>query len=51
MKDHAGESIHNQAVPKRSVIGIGGYQHYTIYDPATDQLEFHSAERSGRGIA
>ena len=51
VKDHAGESSHNQAVPKRSVIGIGGYQHYTIYDPATDQLEFLSAERSGRGFA
>ena len=43
VKDHAGESDHQQAVPKRSVIGIGGHQHYTVYDPATDRIEFLSA--------
>ena len=32
-----------QAVPKRSVICIGGHQHYTVYDPATDHIEFLTA--------
>ena len=34
VKDHAGEQQSEQAVPKRSVIGIGGGKHYTLYDPA-----------------
>ena len=43
VKDHAGETNQVQAVPKRSVIGIGGHQHYTVYDPATDHIEFLTA--------
>ena len=30
VKDPAGETNKEQAVPKRSVIGIGGHQHYTV---------------------
>jgi hypothetical protein len=41
-------------VPKRSVIGIGGGRHYTLYDPATDHIEFRIAgepsNASGRGF-
>ena len=48
VKDHAGESDHKQTVPKRSVIGIGGHQHYTVYDPATDRIEFLSAGESSK---
>ena len=48
VKDHAGETNQEQAVPKRSVIGIGGYQHYTVYDPATDHLSFLTAGDKSR---
>ena len=49
VKDHAGEEQRDQAVPKRSVIGIGSGENYTVYDPASDHIEFLSvAERSGR---
>ena len=49
VKDHAGEEQHDQAVPKRSVIGIGSGENYTVYDPASDHIEFLSVgERSGR---
>jgi hypothetical protein len=41
-------------VPKRSVIGIGGGRHYTLYDPATDHIEFRIAGEpshvAGRGF-
>jgi len=41
-------------VPKRSVIGIGGGRHYTLYDPATDHIEFRIAgepsNATGRGF-
>ena len=54
VKDHAGEQQSEQAVPKRSVIGIGGGRHYTLYDPATDHIEFRLAgepsNASGRGF-
>ena len=54
VKDHAGEQQSEQAVPKRSVIGIGGGRHYTLYDPATDHIEFRIAgeasNASGRGF-
>ena len=54
VKDHAGEQQSEQAVPKRSVIGIGGGMHYTLYDPATDHIEFRVAgepsNASGRGF-
>ena len=54
VQDHAGEQQSEQAVPKRSVIGIGGGKHYTLYDPATDHIEFLIAgeqhQRSGRGF-
>ena len=49
VKDHAGEKQRDQAVPKRSVIGIGSGENYTMYDPASDHIEFLSvAGRSGR---
>ena len=49
VKDHAGEEQREQAVPKRSVIGIGSGENYTVYDPASDHIEFLSvAGRSGR---
>ena len=52
--DHSGEHKAEQAVPKRSVIGIGGGDHYTLYDPATDHLTFlnidPSRTQSGRGF-
>ena len=43
VKDHAGEHNHEQSVPKRSVIGIGTGAAYTLYDPASDRLEFLTA--------
>ena len=52
--DHSGKHQAEQAVPKRSVIGIGGGDHYTLYDPATDHLTFlnidPSRTQSGRGF-
>ena len=49
VKYHAGEKQRDQAVPKRSVIGIGSGENYTVYDPASDHIEFLSvAGRSGR---
>ena len=50
MKNHAGEEQRDQAVPKRSVIGIiGSGENYTVYDPASDHIEFLSvAGKSGR---
>ena len=52
--DHSGEHKAEQAVPKRSVIGIGGGDHYTLYDPATDHLAFLNVDpsraQSGRGF-
>ena len=49
-----GRQRNEQAVPKRSVIGIGGGRHYTLYDPATDHIEFRIAgepsNASGRGF-
>ena len=54
VKDHAGELQSQQDVPKRSVIGIGEGKNYTLYDPATDHIEFRSAgnpsQASGRGF-
>ena len=48
VKDHAGEEQRDQAVPNRSVIGIGSGVNYTVYDPASDHVEFLSvAGRSG----
>ncbi len=48
VKDHANEQLHEQPVPKRSVIGVGSGANYTIYDPASDHIEFLSvASRSG----
>lgn len=43
VKDHSNDQEHDQAVPKRSVIGIGSGINYTLYDPASDHLEFLSA--------
>ena len=47
--DPAGETEQEHTVPKRSVIGIGSGVNYTLYDPASDHIEFLSVvERSGR---
>ena len=40
VKDTAGEQQQEQAVPKRSVIGIGQGANFSLYDPATDRLDF-----------
>lgn len=51
VKDPLGEQLREQAVPKRSVIGIGSGANYTVYDPASDHIKFLSvAGRSGRSI-
>ena len=43
-----------QVVPKRSVIGIGHANRYTLYDPGSDHIEFRDASqdssRSGLGF-
>ncbi len=49
VKDHSNDQEHDQTVPKRSVIGIGGGKNYTLYDPASDHLEFLSASNRARG--
>jgi len=41
--DPAGEAAQEHTVPKRSVIGIGSVANYTLYDPASDHIEFLSA--------
>ncbi|WP_413440464.1 phosphoesterase [Synechococcus sp. MIT S1220] len=58
IKDHEGMQKANHAVPKRSVIGIGQQTAYTLYDPATDLVEFMEAggkaptsKRQGLGFA
>ena len=43
--DPAGEASQEHTVPKRSVIGIGSGVNYTLYDPASDHIEFLSATR------
>ncbi len=43
MKDTAGEQQPEQAVPKRSVIGIGQGAAFSLYDAATDRLDFMRA--------
>jgi hypothetical protein len=40
VKDTTGEQQQKQAVPKRSVIGIGQGANFSLYDPATDRLDF-----------
>ena len=40
VKDTAGEQQQEQAVPKRSVIGIGQGAAFSLYDPATDRIDF-----------
>ncbi|QNI54171.1 hypothetical protein SynBIOSE41_01657 [Synechococcus sp. BIOS-E4-1] len=42
VKDHVREQCHEQPVPRRSVIGIGSGANYTLYDPASDHVEFLS---------
>ena len=46
VKDTAGEQQQEQAVPKRSVIGIGQGAAFSLYDPATDRLDFMTAGES-----
>ena len=48
VKDPTGEQQREQAVPKRSVIGIGSGENYTLYDPASDRVEFLSAALRSR---
>jgi len=43
VKDHAREQMHEQPVPKRSVIGVGSGANYTLYDPASDHIQFCNA--------
>ena len=43
VKDHTREQLHEQPVPRRSVIGVGSGASYTIYDPASDHIQFCSA--------
>jgi hypothetical protein len=46
--DPLGETAQEHTVPKRSVIGIGSGVNYTLYDPASDHIEFLTvADRSG----
>ena len=49
VRDHCAEQQNEQAVPKRSVIGIGGGKDYTLYDPATDHIDFLSANKAPTG--
>ena len=44
VKDLSGEQQQQQAVPKRTVIGIGTGAHYTLYDPGSDHIEFVIAD-------
>ena len=47
--DPAGDASQEHTVPKRSVIGIGSGVNYTLYDPASDHIEFLSVvDQSGR---
>ena len=48
VKNHNAEYENDLAVPKRSVIGIGGRSNYTLYDPATDHISFLSAGKTSR---
>ena len=49
VKDHVGVDQQEHTVPKRSVIGIGSGANYTLYDPASDHIEFVSvSSRSGQ---
>ena len=43
VKDHTREQMHEQPVPKRSVIGVGSGANYTLYDPASDHIQFCNA--------
>ena len=46
--DPLGETAQEHTVPKRSVIGIGSGVNYTLYDQASDHIEFLTvADRSG----
>ena len=40
VKDHTREQLHEQPVPRRSVIGVGSGANYTLFDPASDHIEF-----------
>ena len=44
VRDHAGEQLNDQPVPRRSVIGVGSSGNYTLYDPASDHIEFRSVQ-------
>ena len=44
VKDHEREQLHEQPVPRRSVIGVGSGGHYTLYDPASDHIQFCSVQ-------
>ena len=43
VKDNAREQMHEQPVPKRSVIGVGSGANYTLYDQTSDHIQFCSA--------
>ena len=40
VRDHAREQMHEQPVPKRSVVGVGSGANYTLYDPTSDHIQF-----------
>ncbi|WP_156487660.1 phosphoesterase [Synechococcus sp. MIT S9509] len=42
VKDHTREQLHEQPVPRRSVIGVGSGADYTLFDPASDHIQFRS---------
>jgi len=42
---------HEQPVPKRSVIGVGSGANYTLYDPASDHIEFLSVASRSRPLS
>ena len=55
INDPTGEYQNTQAVPKRSVIGIGSGAKYTLYDPGSDRIDFleasNAASTSGLGFS
>jgi len=43
VEDDAHEELHKQPVPRCSVIDVGSGANYTLYDPASDHIQFCSA--------
>jgi hypothetical protein len=55
VQDLEGQRQQQQSVPQRQVIGIGAGDHYTLYDPGSDRLDFLIAgtkpKQRARGFA